>query len=47
MKTTTSFHTSKKMMSHPDSRFDSIGGYELSSGCETQDWDSLPNFFFF
>ena len=34
-------------VSHPDSRSDLIGGSELSSGCETQDWDSLPDFFFF
>ena len=32
-------------MSHPDSRSDPIGGSEPSSGCETQDWDSLPDFF--
>ena len=34
-------------MSRPDSRSDPIGGSEPSSGCETQDWDSLPDFFFF
>ena len=34
-------------VSRPDSRFDPIDGYEPSSGCETQDWDSLPDFFFF
>ena len=33
-------------MSHPDSRSDPIGGSEPSSGCETQDLDSLPDFFF-
>ena len=33
-------------MSHPDSKSDPIGGSEPSSGCETQDWDSLPDFFF-
>ena len=32
-------------MSLPDSRSDSIEGFESSSGCETQDWDSLPDFF--
>ena len=32
-------------MSSPDSRSDPIGGSEPSLGCETQDWDSLPNFF--
>ena len=35
------------LVSHPDSRFDPIGGSEPSSGCETQDWDSLLDFFFF
>ena len=34
-------------MSHPDSQSDPIGGSEPSSGCETWDWDSLPDFFFF
>ena len=34
-------------MSHPDSRSDPNDGSEPSSGCETQDWDSLPEFFFF
>ena len=34
-------------LSRPDSRPDPIGGSEPSSGCETQDWDSLPDFFFF
>ena len=34
------------ILSRPDSRFDPIGGSEPSSGCETQDWDSLPDFFF-
>ena len=34
-------------MSHPESRSDQIGRSEPSSGCETQDWDSLPDFFFF
>ena len=33
-------------MSRPESRSDLIGGSESSSGCETQDWDSLPDFFF-
>ena len=33
-------------MSRPDSRPDPIGGSESSSGCETQDWDSLLDFFF-
>ena len=30
------------MLSHPDSRFDPIGGSEPSSGCETIYWDSSP-----
>ena len=34
-------------LSRPDSRSDPIGGSEPSSGCETQDWDSLPDFLFF
>ena len=34
------------LMSRPESRPDPIGGSEPSSGCETQDWDSLPDFFF-
>ena len=34
-------------MSRPESQSDPIGGSEQSSGCETQDWDSLPEFFFF
>ena len=34
------------MMPHPNSRSDPIGESEPSSGCETQDWDSLPEFFF-
>ena len=34
------------ILSHPESRSDPIGGSEPSSGCETQDWDSLPDFFF-
>ena len=34
-------------VSRPDSRSDPISGSERSSGCETQDWDSLPDFFFF
>ena len=34
------------LLSHPDSRSDPIGGSELSSGCETIYWDSLPDFFF-
>ena len=29
-------------LSHPDSRFDPIGGSEPSSGCENIYWDSLP-----
>ena len=33
-------------LSHPDFRSDPIGGSELSSGCETIYWDSLPVFFF-
>ena len=33
-------------LSHRDSRSDSIGGSEPSSGCETIYWDSLPDFFF-
>ena len=33
-------------MSRPDSRPDPNGGFKPSLGCETQDWDSLPNFFF-
>ena len=39
--------TSVPQVSHPDSRSDPIGGSEPSSGCETQDWDSLPEIFFF
>ena len=35
------------VLSRPVSRSDPIGGSEPSSGCETQDWDSLPDFFFF
>ena len=35
-----------KDLSRPESRFDLIGGSEPSSGCETRDWDSLPDFFF-
>ena len=34
-------------LSRPDSRPDPIGGSEPSSRCETHDWDSLPDFFFF
>ena len=34
------------IVSHPEFRSDPIGGSEPSSGCETQDWDSLPEFFF-
>ena len=34
-------------LSHPNSRSDSIGRSEPSSGCETLYWDSLPDFFFF
>ena len=37
----------REKMSRPESRSDPIGGSESSSGCETQDWDSLPEFFFF
>ena len=33
-------------VSRPESRSDPIGESEPSSGCETQDWDSLPDFFF-
>ena len=33
-------------LSRPYSRSDQICGSEPSSGCETQDWDSLPDFFF-
>ena len=32
-------------LSHPESRSDPIGGSEPVSRCETQDWDSLPDFF--
>ena len=32
-------------LSRPYSRSDQIGGSESSSGCETQDWDFLPDFF--
>ena len=38
--------TSPLDLSYPDSRSDSIGGSEPSSGCETIYWDSLPDFFF-
>ena len=34
------------VLSRPESRSDPFGGSEPSSGCETQDWDSLPDFFF-
>ena len=37
----------KLLLSRPDSRSDSIGGSESSSGCETIYYDSLPVFFFF
>ena len=37
----------EEAMSNPESRSDPIGGSEPSSGCETQDWDSLPEFYFF
>ena len=43
---TVSNATSSKILSRPVSRSDPIGGSKPSSGCETQDWDSLPNFFF-
>ena len=33
-------------LSHPESRSDPIGRSESSSGCETQNWDYLPDFFF-
>ena len=33
-------------LSRPDSGSDPIGGSEPSSECETQDWDSLLDFFF-
>ena len=36
----------KVSLSCPKSRSDPIGGSEPVSGCETQDWDSLPDFFF-
>ena len=36
----------KPILSHPVSRSDPIGGSELSSGCETIYWDSLPDIFF-
>ena len=36
---------SRLVMSRPESRSDPIGGSEPSLGCETQDWDSLPDFF--
>ena len=39
-------HQALMGMSHPESRSDPIGGSEPSSGCENQDWDSLPDFFF-
>ena len=34
------------VVSHPDSRFDPIGGSEPGSGRETIYWDSLPIFYF-
>ena len=34
-------------MSHPDSGSDPLSGSEPVLGCKTQDWDSLPDFFFF
>ena len=34
-------------VSHPDSKSDSIGGSEPSSGRETIYWDSIPIFLFF
>ena len=34
------------LLSRPESRSDPIGGSEPSPGRETQDWDSLPDFFF-
>ena len=33
-------------VSHPDSLSDLKGGSEISPGCETIYWDSLPVFFF-
>ena len=36
----------KKAVSHPDSRSDPNGGFELSPERETIDWYSLPVFFF-
>ena len=41
------FNGLRVRMSHPDSRSDSIGRSEPSSGRETIYWDSLPVFFFF
>ena len=35
-----------RAVSRPDSRSDPIAGSEPSSGYETEDWDSLPDFFF-
>ena len=34
-----------RSLSHPNSRSNPIGGSELSLGCETIYWDSLPFFF--
>ena len=41
------FDFSAGVVSHPESRSDPNGGSEPSSRRETQDWDSLPDFFFF
>ena len=37
----------EQRVSRPEPRPDPIGGSEPVSGRETQDWDSLPDFFFF
>ena len=34
-------------LSRPESRSDPIGGSEPSSGCETQDWDSLLDIYIY
>ena len=47
LKHTMSARARAEGMSRPESRSDPIGGSKPSSGCETQDWDSLPDFFFF
>ena len=46
MKNLSHHRLSSHNVSRPKSRSDLIGGSEPSSGCETQDWDSLPDFFF-